>query len=151
MTSYQGWAQTWLVWWLFSPINLAIFHDWPTSRGTDTTLFTNVNCLQFHRLLSRLNPSVYIVITFLFHMGGGFWGVINGPRYRKSSACSLFRKACSRKLVGGGRQNIFPVVEVLWITNCRRVRGERNYMFYWVVGLFSVLFLQNSAFYYKII
>ena len=46
---------------------------------------------------------------------------------------------------GGGRQkNFFRWVEVLFITDFRRLGGERNYVFLWVVGLFSVLFIQNK-------
>ena len=35
------------------------------------------------------------------------------------------------------------------MTDFQRVEGEQNYVFPWVVGLFSVLFTQNSAFYHK--
>ena len=46
---------------------------------------------------------------------------------------------------GVGRQKkIVRWVEVLFITDFRRLGGERNYVFRWVVGLFSVLFIQNK-------
>ena len=41
-------------------------------------------------------------------------------------------------------KKIFRWVEVLFITDFRRLGGERNYVFWWVMGLFSVLFIQNK-------
>ena len=45
---------------------------------------------------------------------------------------------------GWTAKNFFWWVEVLFITDFRRLGGERNYVFHWVVGLFSVLFMQNK-------
>ena len=57
----------------------------------------------------------------------------------------LFRAVPEINLWGGGRQKeFFRLVEVLFITDFRRLGGERNYVFRWVVGLFSVLFIQNK-------
>ena len=44
----------------------------------------------------------------------------------------------------GGRQNFFRWVEVLFITDFRRLGGEWNNVFRWVVGLFSVVLIQNK-------
>ena len=41
-------------------------------------------------------------------------------------------------------KKIFRWVELLFITDFRRLGGEQNYVFRWVMGLFSVLFIQNK-------
>ena len=57
---------------------------------------------------------------------------------------------CVCVCVGGGGgggvdgKKIFRWVEVLFITDFRRLGGQRNYVFRWVMGLFSVLFIQNK-------
>ena len=58
---------------------------------------------------------------------------------------AIFRAVPEINLWGGwmAKKN-FQWVEVLFITDFRRLGGERNYVSQWVMGLFSVLFIRNE-------